>query len=258
MMKTQSAGGLTRSLQLPRALSLEGKTIVLTGAASGIGRAAASTLTQMGARLVINDLQDLAPTAAEVRAQGGACEIVAGNLTDDGVVARITERDEIDGLIHCAGYYPRTPWREQPDWQARFHRSMDVNVRVPLNLATACIDRMPATGGAIVLIGSVAGRNGGTSASTQPDYAISKGALHTLVRWLSRQVVRRGIHVNAVAPGPIDTPMAANLSFDFDALPMGRLGTPEEIAWVCSFLCTPAASYLSGAVIDVNGGNFVG
>jgi 3-oxoacyl-[acyl-carrier protein] reductase len=109
----------------------------------------------------------------------------------------------------------------------------------------------------LVLVGSVAGRTGGTSVNTPPDYAASKGAVHALVKWLSRQGIRRGVLVNAVAPGPVETPMTRG----FDAaggLPLGRLGKPEELAWPIAFLCTPAASYLSGAILDVNGGAFVG
>jgi len=135
---------------------------------------------------------------------------------------------------------------------------MDINIRVPLALGAACIDHMAQHGGgALVLVGSVAGRTGGTSVNTPPDYAASKGAVHTLVKWLSRQGVRRGVLVNAVAPGPVETPMTRG----FDGagmLPLGRLGKPEELAWPIAFLCSPAASYLSGAILDVNGGAFVG
>jgi 3-oxoacyl-[acyl-carrier protein] reductase len=135
---------------------------------------------------------------------------------------------------------------------------MDVNVRLPLTLTAAAIDHMAEhSGGSIVLVGSVAGRTGGTSPNTPPDYAASKGAVHTLVKWLSRQAIGRGVLVNGVAPGPVQTPMTTGFTLGAQ-LPLGRLGRPEELAWPIAFLCTPAASYFSGAILDVNGGAFVG
>ena len=135
---------------------------------------------------------------------------------------------------------------------------MDVNVRVPLQLGWAAMEHMAAHGGGnIVLTGSVAGKTGGTSVSTPPDYAASKGAVHALVKWLSRNAVGRGVLVNAVAPGPVESPMTRGFTLG-PQLPMGRIGRPDELAWPIAFLCTQAASYLSGAILDVNGGAFVG
>ena len=135
---------------------------------------------------------------------------------------------------------------------------MEVNARIPLALGAACIDHMGAHGGGrVVLVGSVAGHTGGTSLTTPPDYAASKGAVHTLVRWLSRQGVAQGVLINAVAPGPVDTAMTIGVGIRPETLPMGRMGTPEELGWTIAFLCTPAAGFMSGAVLDVNGG-FVG
>jgi len=125
-------------------------------------------------------------------------------------------------------------------------------------LAFACFEKMAAAGGGrIVLMGSLAARNGGSSPDVQPDYAMSKGALHTLIRWLSRQTVGKGVLVNGVSR-PVATPLAANVSFDLTSFPMGRLAEPAEIGWISAFLCTPAASYISGSIIDANGGLFVG
>jgi 3-oxoacyl-[acyl-carrier protein] reductase len=248
-----------REIALPQPLSLVGRHVLVTGVASGIGRATALTLARLGADLRLTDRAPTQTTRAAAEALGSTCTAVEGDLTNDAFLASLVDVERLDAVVHCAGYYPGTPWSEEKARAERFRLSMEVNVRVPMTLATLCIEKMaPNGGGSIVLLGSVAGRNGGTSTATQPDYAISKGALHTLVRWLSRQAIGKGIHVNAVAPGPVDTPMAANIAFDLKALPMGRLGSPEEIAWLNAFLCTPAASYLSGAIIDANGGTFVG
>ncbi|WP_084360435.1 SDR family NAD(P)-dependent oxidoreductase [Hydrogenophaga palleronii] len=94
--------------------------------------------------------------------------------------------------------------------------------------------------------------------SHRATYAASKGAVHNIVRWLSRRAVGRGVMVNGVAPGPVRTAMTAQSTVNAEQLPTGRMAEPDEIAWTIAFLCTPAASYLSGAIVDVNGGALVG
>jgi 3-oxoacyl-[acyl-carrier protein] reductase len=246
------------NINLPAALSMEGKRVLVTGAASGIGRATALVLAQLGAGLVISDRAPLEATRDEVLAGGGACAAVQGDLTDDALLAAFFAGDRVHAVAHCAGILEGRPWTEDHAWHERFHRVMDVNVRVPLQLAAAAIEHMAGHGsGRIALVGSVAGKTGGTSLTTPPDYSASKGALHTLVKWLSRNAVGRGVLVNAVAPGPVETPMTRGFNLG-PTLPMGRIGRPEELAWPIAFLCTDAASYLSGAILDVNGGAFVG
>lgn len=243
---------------LPAALDMRGRCVLVTGAANGIGRATAIALAQLGASLRLADRASLAATRAEVERSQVACEAAEGDLTDDGFVAALFAGGRLHAVAHCAAIIEGRPWRDDPQWHERFHRVMDINVRVPLAIGAAGIDHMAQHGGgALVLVGSVAGRTGGTSVNTPPDYAASKGAVHTLVKWLSRNGIKRGVMVNGVAPGPVETAMTRG--FDAAAaLPLGRLGKPEELAWPIAFLCTPAAGYLSGAILDVNGGAFVG
>jgi 3-oxoacyl-[acyl-carrier protein] reductase len=246
------------SIPLPAALSMQGRRALVTGAASGIGKATALVLAQLGAELVITDREPMEATCDEIQAGGAVCTAVQGDLTDDAFVASFFAGDRVHAVAHCAGILVGRNWTEDRAWHERFHRMMDVNVRVPLQLAAAAIDHMAGHGGGhIALVGSVAGKNGGTSATTPPDYAASKGAVHTLVKWLSRTAVGRGVLVNAVAPGPVETPMTRGYNLG-PTLPMGRIGRAEELAWPIAFLCTSAASYLSGAILDVNGGAFVG
>jgi 3-oxoacyl-[acyl-carrier protein] reductase len=244
--------------QFPAAIDLQGRRALATGAASGIGRATAIVLAQLGAELVLTDRASLVETRAEVERIGAACAAVKGDLTSDAFIAELFGNGRVHALAHCAAILQGRPWREDPDRHDRFHRLMDINVRVPLTLADAAIEHMAEHGGgAIVLVGSVAGRTGGTSNFTPPDYAASKGAVHALVKWLSRQAIGRGVLVNGVAPGPVQTPMTTGFTSGAQ-LPLGRMGRPEELAWPIAFLCTPAASYFSGAILDVNGGTFVG
>jgi 3-oxoacyl-[acyl-carrier protein] reductase len=246
------------TIALPAALSMQGKRALVTGAASGIGKATALVLAQLGADLLLADLAPLDATRDEIAAGGGVCTMMQGDLTEDAFIASFFAGDRVHSVAHCAGILDGRKWTEDPAWHERFHRVMDVNVRVPLQLAAAAIDHMAALGGGnIALVGSVAGKTGGTSLSTPPDYSASKGAVHTLVKWLSRNAVGRGVLVNAVAPGPVETAMTRGFNLG-PTLPMGRIGRAEELAWPIAFLCTSAASYLSGAILDVNGGAFVG
>lgn len=244
---------------LPSVLNLVGHHVIVTGAASGIGRASALALAQLGADLRLVDRSPMDGVRAETEELGSKCSIARGDLTDPGFLKEVIAVDRLNALVHCAGYAPPRSWKEESNWSERFHATMDINAHVPMLLAFACFEKMAAAGGGrIVLMGSLAARTGGSSPDVQPDYAMSKGALHTLIRWLSRQTVGKGVLVNGVSPGPVSTPLAANVSFDLASFPMGRLGDPAEIGWISAFLCTPAASYISGSIIDANGGLFVG
>ncbi len=243
---------------LPAALDMQGKRVLVTGAASGIGKATASVLAQLGAALLLVDRAPLATTRDEVIALGVACDISEGDLTDDSFLDSLFAGAQLHAMAHCAAILEGRDWRNDKAWRERFHRVMDINVRVPLEITMRAIDHMAAHGGGhIALVGSVAGKTGGTSLNTPPDYSASKGAVHALVKWTSRHGVTQGVMVNAVAPGPVETAMTRGSNLGPN-LPLRRMGRAEELAWPIAFLCSPAASYLSGAVIDVNGGAFVG
>jgi 3-oxoacyl-[acyl-carrier protein] reductase len=249
---------MSQNIALPAALDLRGRRVLVTGAASGIGRATAMALTQLGAELLLTDRAPMTDTQADLERSGATFTKAEGDLASDAFLASLFAGGQLHAMAHCAAILMAGNWREEDNWHERFHRVMDVNVRVPLNLTAAAIDHMAEHGGgSIVLVGSVAGRTGGTSPNTPPDYAASKGAVHALVKWLSRQAIGRGVLVNGVAPGPVQTPMTTGFTAGRQ-LPLGRLGRPEELAWPIAFLCTPAASYFSGAILDVNGGAFVG
>lgn len=244
---------------LPTALSLEDRKVIVTGAASGIGRACAFAAAELGASLILNDRASLSDIVTELRAKGAEVVAIEGDLTEPGFVDKLIAEGPVYGLAHCAGILGRTPLHELDDPRERFMETMDVNVRVPVDLGIALTDHMAENGGgAIVMIGSVAGRTGGTSMSTPIDYSASKGAVHVVIRWLSRRAVGRGVLINGIAPGPIDTPMTVGNTTIAEQLPTGRKGRPDEMAWMVMMLLTPAASYVSGAILDCNGGSYVG
>jgi 3-oxoacyl-[acyl-carrier protein] reductase len=249
----------TRSIPLPTALNLAQRRIVVTGAASGIGRATAVAVAQLGADLLLTDRSPLDGIKSEIEGLGARVETLEGDITAEGFADRLLASGPVHGLAHCAGIIGRTPLLKADNPRQRFMQTMDVNVLAPILLGSAMIDHMAEHGGgAIVMIGSVAGRTGGTSTATPLDYSASKGALHVVVRWLARNAVGRGVLVNGVAPGPVQTAMTAGSTIDPSRLPRGRMGQPEEIAWMIAMLLTPAASYVSGAILDCNGGSYVG
>jgi NAD(P)-dependent dehydrogenase (short-subunit alcohol dehydrogenase family) len=133
---------------------------------------------------------------------------------------------------------------------------MDVNVRGVVNVARVCLPVMrERRAGRIVIVGSVAGRMGGLRAS--PHYVAAKGGVHAVVKWLARRGAPDGVLVNGVAPGATVSPMTEGQEFDIDGIPLGRMARPEEIAWPIAFLCSDAASYVCGTVLDVNGGVYM-
>ena len=247
-----------RPLLLPDALSLAGQRVVVTGAASGIGRATASVLASLGAELLLADVGNLDATCADLAALGVSPETVQGDLLAPGAIARLFASGPVRAVAHCAGIVPTVPWNEDPDWEIRFARTMSVNVRLPIELGHAAIDHMKANGGGrLILIGSLAGWNGGTLTTTPPDYVVSKGGLHALVRLLARKAAPDGVLVNGIAPGPVETPFADGFNFPREAFPLGRMAKAEEIAWPIAFLCTKAASNFLGEIVNVNGGVYI-
>lgn len=132
-------------------------------------------------------LSPLEDTGDQVRAAGRIYDLAQGDLTDDAFTAGLFGHSRLHAVAHCAGTLVGRSWTEGRAMHERFHRMMDVNVGVPLQIPSAAIEHMAANGGGhIVLVGSVSGKSGGTSLSTPPDYAASKGAVHALVKWLSR------------------------------------------------------------------------
>lgn len=248
--------------RLPSRLDMSGRRVLITGAASGMGRACASVLAELGASLVLADLNPMDDTCADVEALGVDVQCLQGNLAEDSYVEQLIANGPYFSLAHCAAIF-KAPASMKDG--ADFDYIMRINVRASFRLASGCIAGMAGQGeGYVVMVGSAAGRHGGimieNSDAQYAEYAASKGGLHTLVKWLSRRAVGKNVLVNGIAPGLVVTPLNTGL-FEFTPenfyMPLGRPGHPADLAWPISLMCTPAASYISGVILDVNGGAYV-
>jgi NAD(P)-dependent dehydrogenase (short-subunit alcohol dehydrogenase family) len=244
-------------------------TLIVTGAGRGIGRAIAKLAGVRGHRLVVNFTQDAQSAAEVVRhiaASGGTATAIQADISREQEVLRLFEAAErelgpITGLVNNAGITGGFA-RLEAVTSATLTQVFAVNVIGAMLCAREAVRRMSTrkggAGGAIVNISSRAAQIGG--AGEWVHYAASKGALDTFTLGLAREVATEGIRVNAVAPGHVLTGLHAT-SGDPDrptrlapTIPMGRAGTPEEIAEAVLWLLSPAASYTTGAILAVSGG----
>lgn len=243
------------------------RVAVVTGGARGIGRAIVKALTERGIVCVIADIDLEAAEKAvrEVSNAGGEAIAIKTDLSRiDQLVklsSQITERfGRLDILVNNAGVLSNTPYDEitEVEWD----RVLDINLKGVLFASSEALKPMRARGwGRIINISSLAGRSGGVSVG--PAYVASKAALIGLTRHLAKKVARDGVTVNAVAPGTTETDIikgfnAEQMAAINDAIPVGRLGQPDEIAQTVAFLASDSAAFITGAVIDVNGGMYMG
>jgi NAD(P)-dependent dehydrogenase (short-subunit alcohol dehydrogenase family) len=239
------------------AFDLSGRRILITGGAGGIGAASAAVCARLGAEVLLVDIVGSERVVEAIRGDGGkAISFVVDAARRSDMDRLCEEIGAVDGLVLNAAICPWDDDWLNAEWDASFNRVMAVNVLGPIHalraLLPAMVDRRR---GHIVFVGSLAGRSGGLIAG--PHYVASKGAVHALVKWLARQVAPQNVIVNGVAPASIETPMMRGRPVDLDRIPLGRLGKAEEIGWPIAFLCSDAASYICGAVIDVNGGVYM-
>ena len=241
----------------------ERRVAIVTGAGSGIGRATALRLARDGYSVVVNDLS--AERAAEVvvaiTTAGGAAIGVTGDVSSEADVAALVQQtDQAFGpctlLVNNAGHVHQAPFMELEP--ADFDRIFAVHVRGTYLCSRAVLGAMLVQGsGAIVNVASQLGQIGGVELV---HYSAAKAAVIGMTKALAREVSARGVRVNAVAPGPINTPLVASLSESWRhakaaQLPLGRFGEPEEVAAVIAFLASSEASLFVGQTLGPNSGD---
>lgn len=241
-------------------IRLDGKIAVITGAASGIGKAIATSLHEAGAQVVIADinLQQAQATAEALGDGASAQQVDVGNVESCRQLIHdtITRHGQLDILVNNAGICPLRPLEDvEPDF---FDLLMSINVRGAFFLSQAAALHMKERQtGRIINISSVGGRTGGSLAVSV--YAATKAALFSVTRSFATYLAPYGT-VNSIAPGPSETPLtdAWNAAEALDTLkrsiPLQRLGQPDDIGGAAVFLASEYASYITGSIIDINGG----
>jgi 3-oxoacyl-[acyl-carrier protein] reductase len=238
---------------------LDGQVALVTGAAGGIGSEVARTLAAAGAFVVATDLGERHPFEGAANIQYLPYNVTSRPETDQIVDRILGEHGQIDILVMCAGTIANTPLWDSTDeeWES----ILQVNLMGVVNPMRRIFPLMRDKGyGKIVALGSVAARIGGVASG--PAYVSAKSAVHGLIKWAAKAGAPHGVFANAVAPGPVETPMWQTVTqrqppSAHGSVPLGRYGQPEDIAQSILFLCSPASNWITGTTIDINGGMYL-
>ena len=247
-------------------LKLSNRVAVVTGGSRGIGRAAVSCFASLGAHVVVNYVKDRkaadsAVADAEERGVRGLAVQADVSLPGDAqrlIDATVKHFGRVDCLVCNAGIWEGGPvdTMSEETWD----KSVDLNLKGTWAACRAAVPHMKASGfGRIVIVSSTAGQRGEANVS---NYAASKGGQIAFTKSLGAELGPFGINVNAVAPGWVDTDMCADVFSDAEfrksveqSNPVGRVATPEDIAWPIVFLCTEWARHINGEILNINGGS---
>lgn len=239
-------------------LNFDGKSVLITGASRGIGAGIAEAFAARGARCILNDLSE--PTEIAAKCPGSIA--IAGDVSSFDAVAAMAARVKselggVDFVINNAGILREKGLKKLE--LADFESTLKINLGGPFNVLKAFAEIIRPSG-AVVNMASIAGTLGFFG---QGAYAPSKAGVVALTKVAAREFARQKVRVNAIAPGVIATDMTSGMKEDVTAAflqqtPLGRLGTVNDIVGVALFLCSPLAAYITGQVIHVNGGFYMG
>jgi 3-oxoacyl-[acyl-carrier protein] reductase len=256
---------------MPVSLSLEGRVALITGGSRGIGAATVRAFVAAGAKVLFNyqraktRADALVQECGEEHCAAVACDLAGLKSPAELVDETVKRFGRLDILVANHGIWPPVDAPVDQMTDAQWQGTVAVNLDSVFSLVRHSVAQMKkqkklstGNGGHIVLVSSTAGQRG---EAFHVDYAATKGALISMVKGLSTELALDGIHVNCVAPGWVATDMSEPALNDpktresiFSTIPMGRVGTPEEIAFPILFLCTEQAGFVTGEVFNVNGG----
>jgi|HigsolmetaAR203D_1030402.scaffolds.fasta_scaffold18909_2 NAD(P)-dependent dehydrogenase (short-subunit alcohol dehydrogenase family) len=246
--------------EISKRIDLHGQTAIVTGGGRGIGACIARTLAREGANVVVGDVIPTDETVRRIRESGGnaigvACDITEPGQIDAMIRSALEQYGKIDILVANAGVIRISPFPDIPVEQLRKHLEVNV-IGTFLTVQAVYKEMLKQKSGKIICIGSYAAE--GCGFSTQIDYAMSKGAVHSLIKSLAKQAAPHGIYINGVAPGTINSDMIAGISVDPETIPLRRLGEPEDIAEGVLYLASPMSNFVTGQILHVNGGVYLG
>lgn len=242
-------------------LELEGKIAIVTGGAQGIGGATAKIMASRGATVVISDI-DAEKAEAAAKECGGSCVAFPGDVSNleyhqQLVDFTVKKFGRIDILVNNAGITSPGDFLDMTE--ALYEKIMDINLKGATFLAQAVLKQMIQQNyGRIVCTGSLSGHRGGLFVT--PAYSLSKAAIMNLVKCMAMKGGPHNVTVNGIAPGLIATNMQEILNFsqeEINRIALRRTGTPEEVAEVIAFLASDRARYVSGCIVDINGGQYM-
>ncbi len=240
-------------------INLKGKVAIVTGAKGGLGQAACYALARAGAKVTVSDIAACEETMEELKKIGADCIDIKCNVAQEEEVNNLVNATKkkfgrIDILINSAGILLMTPIDilSLEEW----NKVINVDLTGTFLCTKAVWNTMKEQkSGRIICLSSMAARIGG--ALSGPHYVAAKAGVHGLVKWCSKYGAPDGILINAIAPGLIWSPMTMGYPYPESAAPVGRIGRPEDIAETIIYLCSDMSNYMTGCMLDVNGGYFL-
>jgi 3-oxoacyl-[acyl-carrier protein] reductase len=250
-------------------MKLRDKVAIVTGGSRGIGKACAIALAQEGAHVCVADIIPMEETIHEIESLGRQTLGIKSDVSKKeavlSMVARVIEKfEKIDILVNNAGTCQRVPLEELTEEQ--WDKDVDTIMKGTFFCTQVVYPHMKERGfGKIINIASISGKIGGAVSKkgdgieskrgrSGPGYAAAKGGVIAFTKWVAKDAGCYGIYVNGVAPGGIDTEMTKGYIYPLEDLPISRMGKPEDVAQVVVFLASDASNYMTGQVINVDGG----
>ena len=260
---------MSEHLPVSRPIDFRGRVAIVTGAARGIGRAIALALAREGADITVADVLPTDEAVAKIRAYGRRALGLQCDVTRSADIVSLIERTlgefgRIDILVNNAGVAHRSGLEDTTE--DMWYRDIDVIMTGTYRMTQAVFPIMKQQGyGKIVNISSVSGKIGGAVSKptdtaetlhgrSGPAYATAKGGVLAFTKWVAKAGGHYGIYCNAVCPGPVETEMTHGFDYSVEGLPIARMGQPEDIAEAVVFLASPAANYITGQTLNVDGG----
>jgi 3-oxoacyl-[acyl-carrier protein] reductase len=254
---------------ISKQVDLRKRNAIVTGAARGIGAATALALAREGANVIVTDIVPGNKTVGMIQDMGQKALFLEANVTSLKDVTQMVEKaiqafGRIDILVNNAGVVHRDSLLETSE--ATFDRVINVILKGTFFCIQALYPHMRDNGyGKIINVSSISGIIGGavsktsdtpdkTSGRSGPIYAAAKGGVIALTRWIAKDIAKDGIYVNAIAPGACETDMTEGYNYSVDGLPIPRMGHPNDMAEAIVFLASEASNYITGQVLNVDGG----
>ena len=254
-------------------INLHGRNALVTGGARGIGAATAMVLAREGANIAVADIISAQDTVKKIEALGPRSIAIKADVSNYSEVKRMVEEainglDHIDILVNNAGVVHRESLLETSE--ATWNRVIDVILKGTFLCIQAIYPHMRKRGcGKIVNVSSISGIIGGAVSKPDdtpdkvkgrsgPAYAAAKGGVIALTRWIAKDIAKDGIYVNSIAPGACETEMTKGFDYGVQALPIARWGQPNDMAEAILFLASDASNYITGQVLNVDGGWVIG